>query len=200
MSTPYENEYGDWFENLTPRANFNPMVNRIFVKSNPERLKLVTEEDSGRRMNPLLRNHGEYFSIFDSLSGIPQDDAFKKAAINNIKAHPKKYAENIMSNMGRMLFSFPFSYTLQKPRTLLRLPMNGILAVLALFCLIPTFLNWRRIPISVQFMLIFTIFYLQLSLLLSAETRMFTVIVPVLLVWIAYILDKTIRIKKEFQA
>ena len=97
-----------------------------------------------------------------------------------------------------MLFNYPYSYTIQKPETLLRLPLNGIIAVFMLFCLIPTFINWRKIIFPVRFMLFFTLLYLGGSIFGSAETRMFTVIVPILLFWIAYIIQKSIKIKLKF--
>ena len=78
--------------------------------------------------------------------------------------------------------------------TLLRLPLNGINVVLLLFCIIPTFKNWKKIIFSIRFMLFFALLYLGGSIFASAETRMFTVIVPILLFWIAYIIQKTVKI------
>ena len=125
---------------------------------------------------------------------LAQDDLFKKVAVENIKSHPFKFISNCFSNVGRMIFNFPYSYTLQKPSTLLWLPFNGIIMVLAMFCAIPAFKNWRRIPYGIRFMLFVVFFYFGGSILGSAEIRMFTVIAPVLLVAIAYILQKSIKI------
>jgi hypothetical protein len=68
-----------------------------------------------------------------------------------------------------------------------------------LFCMIPTFKNWKKIPYSIRFLLIFALLYFCGSILGSAETRMFTIIVPILLVWIAYIIQKTVIFKLRFE-
>ena len=101
--------------------------------------------------------------------GIIQDDLFKEIAVNNIKSHPMKFLENCISNAGRMFFNYPASYVLQKPSTLRRLPINGTLIILSLFCLIPTFLNWRKIFFPVRFFLFFAFLYFGGSILGSAE-------------------------------
>jgi 4-amino-4-deoxy-L-arabinose transferase-like glycosyltransferase len=131
-------------------------------------------------------------------SGLKRDDAYKSIAINNIKSHPVKFLKNCLSNIGRILFNYPYSYTFQKPGTLLRLPLNGIIVVCMLFCVAPTLMNWRKIPFSIRFMLFFTFLYLGGSVFGSAETRMFTMVVPVLLFWIAYIIQKSTKIKLKF--
>jgi hypothetical protein len=125
---------------------------------------------------------------------LAQDDAFKEAAMENIKAHPMRFIQNCFSNAGRMLFNFPYSYTLQKSSTLFWLPLNGILVVLSFLCLIPAVKNWRQIPYFIRFMLFVAIIYFGGSILGSAEIRMFTSIVPVLLVAVAYIMHKTVKI------
>jgi hypothetical protein len=131
-------------------------------------------------------------------SGLKRDDAYKRIAINNIKSHPVKFLKNCFSNIGRILFNYPYSYTFQKPATLLRLPLSGIIVVCMLFCVAPTLMNWRKIPFSIRFMLFFTFLYLGGSVFGSAETRMFTMVVPVLLFWIAYIIQKSTKIKLKF--
>jgi hypothetical protein len=69
-----------------------------------------------------------------------------------------------------------------------------------LFGLIPTFLNWRKINYAIRFMLFFALLYFGGSILGSAETRMFVVIVPILLIWIAYIIQKSMKIKLKFDS
>jgi 4-amino-4-deoxy-L-arabinose transferase-like glycosyltransferase len=177
MSTPYEDEYGNWIE--------YPFV--------PNDKQIPGTE------NLLKEHHEKDFNEVLKFRGIKQDEEFKKLAINNIKSHPLKFLENCFSNAGRIVFNYPFSYHAEKPSKLLRLPMNGIILVLSLFCLIPTFLNWRRILFPLRFLLFFTFLYLGGSILGSAETRMFTMIVPILLLWIAYIFERTVKINLKFE-
>jgi hypothetical protein len=129
---------------------------------------------------------------------LERDDAFKRIAWRNIKAYPLKYLQNCFSNIGRMLFNYPYSYSIQKPGTLLRFPLNGVVLFLMLFSMIPGLINWKRIPFSIRFALFLTLIYLGGSILECAEFRMFTIIVPVLLLWITFILSKSLKIRLSF--
>ena len=178
MSTPYENEYGNWYqfhelELDSQKSEKNPIAEINFKK-----------------------NHRADHELFLGLEAIERDEAYKKKAIENILSNPTKYVENCFSNIGRILFNFPYSYHLQKPATLLRLPFNGTIVLFGLITLFPTFLIWRKLDFSIKFMLLLSLTYFFGSIWASAETRMFTVIVPVLLIWITIVLDRTIQIKK----
>jgi hypothetical protein len=146
----------------------------------------------------LRLHHQEDFNETYKYEGVELDDAFKKLAYRNIKSHPLKYLQNCVSNVGRMLFGSPNSYMIQKPGDLVRLPLNGIIAVLSLFCLLPTLKNWRKIDYSIRYLLFFAVIYLGGSVLGSAEIRMFSVIAPVILLWIAYIIQKSVHINLDF--
>jgi len=179
MSNPYDGEFGDW--QSYPRI------------PGPDVYRVHASEDS------LAVNHKRDFDSVYQFTGAQQDDAFKSIAMKNIKSHPVKFIENCFSNIGRMLFSFPNSYTLQNNKSLLRLPLNGVIVVLSLFCLIPTFINWRKISFPIRFLLFFVLIYLGLSTLVSGLTRMFTVVAPVFLVWIAFIIPRTLAISLKFR-
>lgn len=180
MTTPYDGEYGDWnvglSKNPVEAANYN-----------------ILGADS-----VLRAHHKEDFKEFNKYKGIDRDDAFNRLAFSNIKTHPLKYAQNIVYNMGRLVFHYPFSQAIQKPRTLLVLPINGILLTLMIFSLVLTILNWRTIPMPLKFLLLITFLYLGASTLATALVRMFTIIVPILLIWIAYILQNTMKINLKF--
>ncbi|MBK7031136.1 MAG: hypothetical protein IPH45_18895 [Bacteroidales bacterium] len=150
-----------------------------------------------------------YFSEFSSLHysnmleifkkhGVEQDDAYRDAAIQNIKNHPVKYLKNCYSNLSRILFNFPYSYKLQSPDTLLRIPFNGLLVMLMLLSLIPTLKNWINVENPIKFLLIFSLIYLGGSILASAETRMFSVVVPFFIYWVATVLIKTTKFQLKF--
>jgi len=182
MSTPFEKEYGSWYP-FHFSLDSNAIKNHDLIPGGEELIK---------------SNHRKSFEIIFSYKGIERDDELKKIAIENIKTHPLKFIKNCFCNIGRIIFNFPYSYTAQKPATLLRLPFNGIISVFILLCFIPTVINWRRIFFPIRFLLIFSLFYFFGSILGSAETRMFTLIVPILLFWIAYILNKTVLINIKF--
>ena len=85
MSSPFEDEYGSWFS-TSPKG---------FFGSYPVHVK----------------NHSEFIQSLGSLAenGVAYDEALKKKAIENIKAHPRKYIENVILNFSR-LFT-PYIYT-----------------------------------------------------------------------------------------
>lgn len=180
MSTPYESEYGDWKGYLT----MNPIENGNY--------NIPGAEDT------LLAHHKKDYDEIQSKVGLEKDDAYKRIATENIKAHPVKYAKNIFYNVSRIFFHYPFSQAIQRPKTLFVLPMNSIVFTFMLICLIPTLINWRRIMFPIRFMLFIAAMYLGASALVSAETRMLSVIIPLLLIWIAYIIDRGIKINLKF--
>jgi len=153
MTTPYDDEYGDWKGDLTRNTvdlgNYN----------------VVDAADS------LKAHHQKDFEDIYGRTGLARDDEFRRIAINNIKAHPGKYIKNIFCNIGRIFFHYPFSYAVQRIKILFVLPINGIVLALILFCLIPTIKSWRKIIYPLRFLLILGLMYLAASSLLCAETR-----------------------------
>lgn len=172
MSSPYKDESGSW---SYPEQTENPFSSEIkeFIK---------------------LRHQNDFDEVFKHKGTLAQDDAFKTIVVKNIKSHPVKFIENCFSNVGRIIFNFPRSFEFQEPRTLLRLPLNGIIVVLMLFCFIPTIINWHKIIFPIRFLLFFALIYFGGSTLGSAETRMFTIIVPILLIWIAFVIQKIVKV------
>ncbi len=174
ISTPFHDEYGSWIQ--------YPMG----PQSKPDLIPGSEEV--------ILLKHKKDFDSILKYEGVKRDSVYTKIALDNIEAHPVKFLKNCFSNVGRILFNYPYSYTLQKNTTLLRIPLNGIVVVCSLFCLIPTFINWRKLIFPIRFLLFFIFLYLGASVLASAETRMFTIAVPILLFWIFYIFQKSIKI------
>jgi hypothetical protein len=200
MSTPYKGEFGNWVADPQLKHDSIHIRGGIHDSRRGGQLNIKNRnnyipggEDS------LDLHHIKDYEEINKYQGIEKDDVYKKFVINNIKSHPDKYIENCISNVGRILFNYPYSYTIQKPQTLLRLPLNGIVAVFMFLCMIPTFINWRKIIFPIRFMLFLILLYFGGSILGSAETRMFTAVVPVLLFWIAYIIQKSIKIKLKFE-
>lgn len=185
MSNPNSGEYGDWFDDY------------YFVKGTlDENTKILKKGNFQEVYEPRLKeNHQEDYRQILKYTGVQRDSVYKQLAIKNIINNHKTFIRNYLSNWGRLIFSYPFSYTLQSNKTLLRIPFSGFLFVIVLFIFIPTILNWKKLAFSLQFSLIFLFIYLGLTSILSAYTRMFTVIVPIILFWIAYILPKIITVK-----
>lgn len=195
MSTPYEYEYGSWFPSPNIKSDSMAFEKRVksFEKGSLLNLKNRSSYIPGYE-DSLKSHHQKDFEEILKFSEPARDDAYKKIAVANIIAYPVKFIKNCFSNIGRILFNYPYSYTLQKSGTLIRFPLNGIIIVLILFCTIPTIINWKKIIFPLRFMLFFSFIYLGGSIFGSAEFRMFTIIVPVLLFWIAFIIHRCVKI------
>lgn len=166
MSDLSENEYGDWKGDLQTEYSAAD-----YIPGGLDSLKAHHQKDA---------------EALVGLRGVEKDDALKAMAIRNIRSHPGKYIKNCWYNAGRLLFNYPFSYQAQTPKTLARIPMNFIIAVLGLISVLIGLKTWKSNPGWVKFLMGLILVYLAGNVLLSAYTRMFTVIVPALLVLIAY--------------
>lgn len=198
MSSPYANEYGDWmfdsYDNIDSTNMIPGSIEEIKLKHQKDFEEILASEKAQK----LYFKDGEVNG--SPFAGVIQDDVLKRIALENIKNHPFKFIQNCISNVGRMIFNYPASYTIQKPSTLKRIPVNGIIVISSVFCLIITLINWERIKFAIRFLLLFGFIYFGGSVLGSAEPRMFTVVVPILLVWIAYVMQRTVKIELKLTA
>ena len=197
LTTPYEGEYGDWqsFSMLRKASTGEYEGNRIYYNDSniSNHLKVYYENIN---YNKIPQN--DKFGVMQM--NYIQDDKFKSIAINNIKKHPVKFLQNWINNIERILFNYPYSYILQNPRSLFKTLLNAFICVLLLFSLIPTYKNWYKINFAIRFLIFFSLIYLGGSTFGSAESRMFSITAPVLLLWIAFILQNTIKINLKFNA
>jgi 4-amino-4-deoxy-L-arabinose transferase-like glycosyltransferase len=198
MTSPQDGEYGNWYADLQSGKVPVTKDTDIWYGGGRFNLKNRSNNTIPGIVDSIKLYHQKDFDEINQYTGLERDDAFKRIALRNIKAYPLKYLQNCFSNIGRMLFNYPYSYSIQKPGTLVRIPLNGVVLFLMLFSMIPALINWKRIPFSMRFALILTLIYLGGSVLECAEFRMFTIIVPVLLLWITFILDKSLKIRLSF--
>jgi len=165
MSTPYSGEFGDWFS----------------VADVQTRLE--------------LEHHRGFFDRLAGLSQVERDNEFQKQAIYNIFHHPEKYLTNWAANIGRLLFSYPFSYTQQKLTTFFFIIPNMFIVVLFVLSIYPAILKWKSIPYE-----IYTLFYFALvafggTSLLSAYQRQFRPFIPILLLWLAFVYTRILIVQ-----
>ena len=166
ISTPFENEYGDWHS-----------ADEV-------------------RDNPVLQDrHGKLMKEIANADGLAADDRLKEEAIKNITHHPLKYGQNILMNVGRLLFSYPFSFNAQKPSTFYYLLPNSFLFVLTLLCLVPYVLARKLMPFEVHFVALFFLLSFGASALLSAYDRQFRPLVPLLVFWMVIVGTRSMEIR-----
>jgi hypothetical protein len=164
MSSPYPQEWGDWFY-----------------------------LDNFKKSPSLSRNHQPFFSLVLSLPPVERDTAFKKKAIENIIQYPTKFLINWMANMGRLLFNFPYSYTPQKLSTFFYVLPNMFLVVLTFFSLYPACRGYRLIPLEVYELSVFGLIAFLGSSVISGWFRQFLPIFPFAYLWLVVVFYKTLR-------
>jgi hypothetical protein len=165
MSTPYPGEYGSWYSSTQ-------------VLDRPE-----------------LTPHRQFFASLDNMTDVERDAAFKSQAIRNIKNHPKAYLRNWAANVGRLLFSYPFSFGPQTLTTYFYLAPDMFIVVLFVVSLIPAVLRSRAMPFELWFMLAFAVIAFGGTTLVSSYERQFRPLVPILWVWVGLVSVRVLRIE-----
>ncbi len=180
MSSPYDNDYGDW--KLPDLSN-----HQYPISFKSAEVVALLRKDHQKEVSAILK-HNE----------LEQDELFKQAAINNIKSNPWKYVQNYLNNISRMLFNFPYSYSYQEAAIVRNIIVGSTILWASVIGLIFTLLNWRNIILPVKIVLLVTGVYLALSAALSAYPRQLDIIIPVLLFWIGYLAARIKKIEFKF--
>lgn len=166
MSTPYRGELGNWHD-----------WSQVYAQ--PQ----------------LSANHREFFDRIAPLDNVRRDEELKKQGLKNIREHPRKFLANWMCNLGRLFFSYPFSYKLQSPTTFFYLIPNMFLVVLSILCIYPTIIRYHNIPFAIIILLLISVIYMGGSTLLSAYERQLRPIFPILFLWISFTLLRIVEIR-----
>ena len=166
MASPYKSDLGDWHLPST-------------VKGIPQ----------------LAKNHAEFFSEIGSLSQVEQDAALRRRALENIAHHPGAFLKNCLANIGRLLFNYPYAYNPQRPSTYLYALPGMLLVVASLLCIRPTIARRRQVPAEFLALLIFGAVAFGGSSLLSAFNRFFLPLLPIVLLWLCFVLTRFVKIE-----
>jgi hypothetical protein len=167
MSSPYENDLGDWFS-----------------------FEAVQEL-------PELAPHRPFFESLDKFSEAEMDTAFKKKALQNIFQYPQKYMMNWIANVGRLFFSYPFSYTPQKISTYFYLFPNMFIVALLALSGVYVLRYQVSVPYEIKAQVIFGLISLGATSLVSAYARQFAPLAPIFLFWILWFFSIVDMPKKE---
>ncbi len=152
--------------------------------------------------NPQMLANPNYKVFVDSvqkLSSFDRDAAYKTKAVENIKAHPKKYLLNGVANLGRMFFSYPFTDEKQDVKTYYTILPNMFVLVFMIISLGIGIFYYKKLPEALVLLLLFILIYLAGSTMVSAFRRMFYITMPFWTIFIAYVLTNivTVKIKKD---
>jgi len=168
MSSPHPDELGDWHA-------FN-------LNEHPK----------------LKEHHGEYIHSIMGLSPVERDKELKRKAIENIKQNKKKYVYNWVANVGRMFFSYPLSYIEPSNGIFYFLIPNMFLLVFMMLALIISLKFIRKIPIEILFLVFTMAVYLGGTSMISSYARFLYVAIPILLLWIAFVFSRYLKVDAGF--
>ena len=171
-STPYENEWGNWFSREDILGGEASTTNRS-----------RTYKD----LKALSKNHLDFYRQLEPLSHIQRDSVFKAKAISNMKEHPVKYLKNTVSNIGRLLFHYPFSYRDQNLNAFGYMIPNMFIVVLLILSIYPTLRAKRKIPYEIKALVTFILIYACGIVLSEGRGRNFIIMVPSLVLFMAYV-------------
>ena len=144
-------------------------------------------------------NHKVFMDSISKLNSLQKDEAYRAVAISNIRQHPGKYFFNWMNNIGRLLFSFPFSNAPQAVTNYFTIVPNMLIVFFILFSIIISILNYKKIPQDIILIMVFVFVYVFGSSLVSGYRRMFYVTMPIWFFFILYVLNNfvTVQIKRN---
>lgn len=165
-TTPYAGEYGDWFGNN-------------IYEDNPE----------------AMQNHRDALSETRNLQALEKDKRFMELGIEHFKNHPAKFVYNWFVGLGRLMFNYPFSYSLQKPDTYFFILPNMFLFSF-LFISIGVLFRYRKFfPYEFSFILLLSFVYLGGISLAAAVARYTALVYPLFFAIILYVFSKIIKIQ-----
>ena len=139
------------------------------------------------------KNHEEIVNHASKLDVLQMDEFLKTTALENIRAKPFKYIKNIIANMGRMIFGYPYSYSFQTMGGLFRILINALFIFPLLLSIL--LLAKDRIPKFESTIFLLAFGYFVASSLVSAYPRQFYPIIPALLIFMALSISKSIKLK-----
>jgi len=165
-TTPFAGEYGDWFGNN-------------IYEDNPQ----------------AMQNHKDVLSETANMKALDKDEKFKELGIEHFKNHPGKFVSNWFVGLGRLMFNYPFSYSLQKPDTYFFILPNMFLFSF-LFISIGVLIKYRKkFPYEFSFIILFSFVYLGGISLAAAVARYTALVYPLFFAIILYVFSKIIKIR-----
>ena len=168
MSTPVASEYGDW---------------------NDAKFRAYCDYNTSAPCNAALfaKNHQADYDAIYQLDGVARDDAFKQKAIENIKAHPLKYFQNILANTSRLFFAIPNSYQTLRIQNIFRIIPNVFVFLGFMYCIIFGIRLRKQLTPALFLLLLMLFAYLGATLLVSAQQRQLYVVLPLIIIWFAWL-------------
>lgn len=183
------------------------LTNKLFYWANSGGMSLYTmstpyvgETGQWYEENLLIKNpnHSIFIDSISKLTPLQRDDAYKTAAIKNIKNHPQKYLTNIIYNIGRLLF-FPSDYVSNNIFSYYPFIPNMFIVVCIVCAIIVSLVYYKFMPPELLILLLFVLIYLFGSSLVSVYRRMFYITMPFWFLFFSYVFNNIVSIKMKHE-
>ena len=182
-ASPHENEFGNWFSDYT-----------IW---NPEKIS----DSKAVKMDQLSDNHIDFYKTLPYNNGdsatvtFERDLMFRKKAKELLMEHPEAYLKNSIASFNRLFFEFPRSYRIQSLATVKYVWVNMFIVVISILLIYPAIIARRKIPLELWFLLFFLLTFMGGISLVHAWTRYLIPVLPIILFFIGFMLNRVIEIK-----
>jgi Dolichyl-phosphate-mannose-protein mannosyltransferase len=145
-------------------------------------------------VDPELAPHRPFFRSLIGRPLVDQNDTLLHASFANIRHRPAGYARNVLANVSRMWFNFPYSFRTEGLSTLLFVIPNAVvltalLVSVALLLGRPGVLPVEAVPFG-----LFALTTFALHAVLAAYPRMLFPLIPVIIWFVVLVLSRCIRV------
>ena len=195
LTSPYPDELGDWL--FVDCKSKNPILTKDDFA---ELLEGSDRMEAINRVNWhfLYPRHKNFFDATDNMPQVEADKYFKEVSIANIKENPLKFVKNYVANITRMFFYTGFSdLSIESKwyKGVYTFP-NAVLFTALLAVSIITVIRLRGFDATVLMLAITFFVYFGGSSLVSALPRQLSLGVPLVVIWVGYVLGRYVRIAK----
>jgi hypothetical protein len=140
--------------------------------------------------DPRLAMYRPLFHYLATLSPLNRDLTLRHLAVLQAEGHPAKYALNLLANVSRMFFGFPFSFTLSAPVIVALVAFNTALFGGLIAAAVFLRRSRRSLPPEAMPLVSFMAVGFAVHLITSAEPRFLVPLIPVPLWVIAHVLSR----------
>ncbi len=143
--------------------------------------------------DPRLAAYRPLFHYLATLSPLQRDLTLRHLAIIQAEGHPAKYALNLLANISRMFFGFPFSFTLSAAVVVGLVVFNTALLGGLTAAMVSLRRRRRSLPPEATPFLWFAVLAVGVHLFPSAEPRFLIPLIPVPIWLMAHALNRRSR-------
>lgn len=166
ISSPYEDEHGDW--HCTEHVSENPT---------------------------LAARHLEFLTATEALPLDQREAAYRSKAMKNIRQNPSKLIRNWVDNASRLLFGTPRSFKNERAITHIYIWPHVCVVLLCALSVLIVAKRWRDVPPAVQILALLALTYFGASMLLPAMPRYLVPILPIVALWLAFVFSRLVHLR-----